>query len=98
MTDKTPNIGVVGVGHLGRHHVKHLSNNNNALLAGIYDIDSVRVQDIAAEFNCRVFNSLNNLLDECDDYEEYKEYDYAYPYYFDEDDEYIYADDEEDED
>ena len=66
MTDKTPNIGVVGVGHLGRHHVKHLSNNNDALLAGIYDIDYVRVQDIAAEFNCRVFNSLNNLLDECD--------------------------------
>ena len=66
MTDNTPSIGVVGVGHLGRHHVKHLSNNNDALLAGIYDIDYVRVQDIAEEFNCRVFNSLNNLLDECD--------------------------------
>ena len=41
----------------------------------------------------------NNDTDNTDDdYEEYKEYDYAYPYYFDEDDEYIYEDDEEDED
>ena len=40
----------------------------------------------------------DNTDDEDDDYEEYKEYDYAYPYYFDEDDEYIYEDDEEDED
>ena len=34
--------------------------------------------------------------EEDEDYEEYKEYDYAYPYYFDEDDEYIYEEDEED--
>ena len=39
----------------------------------------------------------NNDTDNTDDdYEEYKEYDYAYPYYFDEDDEYIYEEDEED--
>ena len=37
-----PKIGVVGVGHLGQHHVKHLSKMKNICFSGIYDSDLER--------------------------------------------------------
>ena len=34
------NIGVIGVGHLGQHHVKHYKSIEDAKLIGIFDIDN----------------------------------------------------------
>ena len=31
-------IGVIGVGHLGKHHVKHLSEISEANLIGVFDM------------------------------------------------------------
>ena len=33
-------IGVVGVGHLGKHHVNHFTKIEDAKLIGVYDINS----------------------------------------------------------
>ena len=60
------NIGVIGVGHLGQHHVKHYSNMDNINLLGVYDTDSVRAKKIAAAYNTKYFKEANELMKKCD--------------------------------
>ncbi len=57
-------IGVIGVGHLGQFHVKHLSKLPTACLKGVFDVDSARAESIAAEYNTKAFGSLDDLLSE----------------------------------
>jgi len=59
-------VGVVGVGHLGQHHVKHFSSLKSAALVGIFDVDNARASEMAQKFNTRAFSSLSDLLQECD--------------------------------
>ena len=35
MSDNKPKIGVVGAGHLGRHHIKHLSQHSGVEFVGV---------------------------------------------------------------
>jgi predicted dehydrogenase len=56
-------VGVVGVGHLGRHHLRIYSQLPQAELMGIYDIDLVRAKERAEEFNTRHFEELDDLLE-----------------------------------
>ena len=42
MSSRKISIGVIGVGHLGQHHVKHYRSMNNIKLLGVYDSDSFR--------------------------------------------------------
>lgn len=65
-TSKPVNVGVIGVGHLGQHHVKHFSTIPNVNLVGIYDIDSIRAKEIAKQYNAKTFDSLHKLLSTCD--------------------------------
>ena len=51
MKSQKISIGVIGVGHLGQHHVKHYSNMNNINLLGVYDSDSIRGKKIAKTYN-----------------------------------------------
>ena len=37
MKNDKPVVGVIGVGHLGQHHVKHYQLLEDANLAGLYD-------------------------------------------------------------
>ena len=60
------NIGVVGVGHLGYHHVEHLTKIKKANLIGIYDLDSKRSNEVSTKFNVQAFESLENLLSSVD--------------------------------
>lgn len=60
------NIGVVGVGHLGRLHVKQLQQIPEANIVGIYDIDPDRMAEIAAEFDVPLHNEFASLLDKAD--------------------------------
>ena len=41
MINEPINIGVIGVGHLGQHHVKHYKSIENSNLVGIFDVDSL---------------------------------------------------------
>ena len=64
--DKKVSIGIVGVGHLGKHHVKHLAAMDNVECVGFYDIDKLRSAVIADKYNVKSYDSLSTLLCDCD--------------------------------
>lgn len=59
-------IGVVGVGHLGQHHARHLTQLQNATLSGVYDKNPDRAQVVAGRVQNKVFTSLNQLIEASD--------------------------------
>ena len=62
MSNKLINIGVVGVGHLGIHHVKHYTTIPNVNLIGIYDPDVKRSNYVAKKYKTVAFQSLKKLI------------------------------------
>ncbi len=52
---------VVGVGALGKHHLRWIAQLANAELVGVYDADPERVQSFANEYNTTAFESLDQL-------------------------------------
>jgi predicted dehydrogenase len=58
--------GVIGVGHLGRHHARVYSQIPEAQLVGIHDTDSEKAQRIAKEFDTRYFENLSDLVERID--------------------------------
>ncbi len=54
---------VVGVGSLGRHHLKWLSQLDQSELVGLYDLDRDRAAQYASEYNVTAFDSLEALAD-----------------------------------
>jgi len=60
------NIGVVGVGHLGQHHVKHLSKISGANLIGVFDSNNKRNNSVSKQYNTRIFDNLSLLIQSCD--------------------------------
>lgn len=56
--------GVVGVGALGKHHLRWYSKLPTSNLVGIYDIDNDRARQWAAEYNITAFESLAELADQ----------------------------------
>jgi len=63
---KKVRLGIIGVGHLGRFHVRVCKNIPSLEVVGIYDIDQQRAEKISAEFGVRAFSRLPSLLKECD--------------------------------
>jgi predicted dehydrogenase len=61
MSDKL-RIGIIGVGHLGTHHVKMLLQIPSAELVGIFDVDGERMRALANEFGVQSFSSVESLL------------------------------------
>ncbi|RKZ01050.1 MAG: gfo/Idh/MocA family oxidoreductase [Candidatus Hydrothermota bacterium] len=59
-------IGVVGVGHLGFHHVRVLSQLADAELVGIFDIDRKRAEEVASVWNTVPYKDLDSLLNDVD--------------------------------
>ena len=60
--DDTMKIGVIGVGHLGNFHLKHLSKIPHISISGIYDSDKSRLEEISNIYNVKPFLSLEKLL------------------------------------
>ena len=50
------NIGVIGVGHLGEYHVKHLKTIERSKLTGIFDSNSKRASIISKRYGVDNFN------------------------------------------
>ena len=65
MSDKKPKIGVVGAGHLGKHHIKHLSNHKGVDFVGVFDINEDSLKNICAEFSVKPLQSLEELISSC---------------------------------
>ena len=63
MRNESVKVGVIGVGHLGRHHVKHYSSLQDADLVGIYDSDSKRAESIATQHGTNAYPDLASLLE-----------------------------------
>ena len=66
MINEPINIGVIGVGHLGQHHVKHYNKIRNANLIGIFDVDSNRAAKIGKKYDIPVFENVEDLLNKVD--------------------------------
>ena len=60
------NIGVIGVGHLGQHHVKHYKSIEDANLIGIFDIDNDRAEKIGNKYDVPIFQKIEYLLNQVD--------------------------------
>jgi predicted dehydrogenase len=58
--------GVAGVGYLGKHHARIYSALPSCQLAGVYDIDEERANEIAQKLHCPVFKSIEELGQVCD--------------------------------
>jgi len=54
-------VGVVGVGHLGKHHARLYAQTDGARLVGVVDSDRARAEAIASEYDCRVFDDEEHL-------------------------------------
>ena len=66
MSDKKPKIGVVGAGHLGKHHIKHLSNHSGVELVGVFDINTESLKNICSEFSVKALQSIEEIISFCD--------------------------------
>ena len=66
MSDKKPKIGVVGAGHLGKHHIKHLSNHNGVEFVGVFDINTESLENICSEFSVKALQSIEEIIFSCD--------------------------------
>ena len=66
MSDKKPKIGVVGAGHLGKHHIKHLSNHKGVDFVGVFDTNEDSLNNICDEFSVKPLQSLEELISLCE--------------------------------
>jgi predicted dehydrogenase len=55
-------VGVVGVGHLGRHHARLLADLDGVDLIGVVDTRRERAEAVAAEFHTRAYTDFRELL------------------------------------
>ncbi|WP_336023425.1 Gfo/Idh/MocA family oxidoreductase [Halobellus salinisoli] len=61
MTDERLNAGVIGVGNMGRNHARAYEEIDETNLVGVFDVDSERATDVAAEYGTTAL-SLDDLL------------------------------------
>ncbi len=59
-------LGIIGVGHLGRFHVRVCQKIESIEIRGIYDKDPERGENISREFGVKRFPHLSSLLEECE--------------------------------
>ncbi|MBP1656394.1 MAG: putative dehydrogenase [Bacteroidetes bacterium] len=59
-------IGVAGVGHLGKLHVKMLADMPGVQLAGVFDTDETKAKSVAAEYGTRAWSTLDALMERVD--------------------------------
>jgi hypothetical protein len=64
MTDRLT-IGVVGVGHLGAHHARLLAQSSRWQLKAVFDIDSRKNSETAAQYSLPLCSSVEELIDRC---------------------------------
>lgn len=60
------NIGVIGVGHLGKYHLEKLMSRNDINFVGFFEQDIARSEFIINEFDVPGFNTIEELLNNCD--------------------------------
>ena len=59
-------VAVIGLGHLGKHHVNHFTKINGAKLVGVYDINPKTSEKISKQYNTIPFKSVSELIEKVD--------------------------------
>ncbi len=59
-------VGVIGVGTMGRHHVRIVSQTDGVTLAGLYEPDTARATEFCSLYGCSSFQTIEDLLDGSD--------------------------------
>lgn len=59
-------VSVIGVGRLGGIHAKLWKTQRKARLAGVFDPDEKRASEVAAQFECEKFSSLEEAIEKSD--------------------------------
>ena len=59
-------IGVIGVGTMGRNHVRVYSELRGVNTLGIYDVNTQAAKDLGEKHGATVYGSIGELLDNCD--------------------------------
>ncbi|MFH1416281.1 MAG: Gfo/Idh/MocA family oxidoreductase [Elusimicrobiota bacterium] len=64
--DENIRVGVVGVGHLGRHHARIYSELDGCELKGVSDIDETTGRKLAEKYNTAYYSDYRELISEVD--------------------------------
>jgi len=59
-------IGVIGVGTMGKNHVRVYSELRGVNSLGIYDVNTQAAKDLGEKHGATVYGSIGELLDNCD--------------------------------
>jgi len=57
------NISLIGLGYIGKIHLRLLKENPNWNVVGVYDTDKVLTKDLALQYNVKAFTNLDELLE-----------------------------------
>ncbi|MBL7930419.1 MAG: Gfo/Idh/MocA family oxidoreductase [Bacteroidia bacterium] len=57
------NISLIGLGYIGKIHLRLLMENPNWNVVGVYDIDMTLTRDLALQYSIKAFASLEEALD-----------------------------------
>ena len=59
-------IGIFGVGHLGKFHIKNWKEIDQIEIAGFYDPDDKNAEEVIATFGLKRYTEMNQLMDDAD--------------------------------
>ena len=65
MIEKKPKIGVIGAGHLGKHHIKQLSQHKSVEFVGAFDTNKNVLKEVCAEFSVKMIDSMEDFIGKC---------------------------------
>ena len=66
MNNNLLKVGVIGVGHLGQHHVKHFCSIDGINFLGLFDTNTIQANAISKKFNVKAFQNIDSLIDSVD--------------------------------
>lgn len=66
MNNQIVKIGVIGIGHLGQHHARILSQMPGAELSGICDVNEIAGREMAEKYNTQFFSDYKELAGKVD--------------------------------
>jgi UDP-N-acetylglucosamine 3-dehydrogenase len=57
------NVAVIGIGNMGRHHIRHYSLNPNANLVAVCDLQQDLLDQYTSKYNCKGYTNLDEMLE-----------------------------------
>lgn len=66
VADTPINVGVVGLGSFGKHHVRHYAHNTRARLVAVADVDFERASAFGREFGATAFADYRDVIGRVD--------------------------------